>query len=630
MLLANLAFAALSVSGALLALFVNVSYYLNYYSAKYLQTVPASGTEFDFIVVGSGTSGSVVAGRLAEAGRKVLLLEAGGPSHFLQEIPVMAPFFMISPYDWGYKMKRKDGIAGAFRDRTLNYPRGFNLGGSSMLNWMLYFRGHSEDFDEWERLGNPGWGWRDVLPFFKSAEKFNGPNEEGTYGTGGRFSVMPAPQVYTSADVFAAALKGLGFSIGDVNSEKLEDGAFWHTIPLALDNGARRGTFEGFVTPVRENVEVMTYSAVSKVILDEERKSAKGVEVERFGRRLQYFAANEVVLSAGSIGSAQILMLSGIGPKDELRRHGIEQLLDLPAVGQNLQDHCMAFTMFRIGKPDGQMTFDALRAYLSPLSFLEYYTNGTGQLTSNGMNVVGVMRTPPFKKQRRPDLQFHTSPFDMGVDHGANLRHVFNWNDTVWDRNFGRYPFVQSMGAAPSLLRPKSRGSVTLGGPSIHDAPVIDPNYLDHPDDVLTLVEGMKFLKGMEKTELFKKYEMLLMEDDMLCGNRHEPFSDAYFECYVKEYIATIYHPVGTCAMGPKGKKSSVVDHRLRVHGIGGLRVIDASVMPKLVGANTNAACVMIGEKGASMMLEDLKKRFGDAEKNERKKKTGKGAKEEL
>ena len=305
---------------------------------------------------------------------------------------------MDSPYDWGYKMKRKEGLAGAFRDRTIAYPRGFGLGGSSMLNWMLYFRGHSTDYDEWEDLGNPGWGWRDVLPFFKSAERFNGPDEEGTYGTGGRFSVMPTPHTYTIGDVFATALKGLGFSIGDVNSEKLEDEGFWQTIPLALDNGARRrGTFEGFVTPVRENVEVMTYSAVSNIVLDEDGKlTAKGVEVERFGQRLRYFAANEVVLSAGAIGSAQILMLSGIGPKKELQRHGIGQLLDLP-VGQNLQDHCMVFTTFRIGKPEGQMTMNALSAYLSPLSLLEFYTNGTGPLASNGMGAIGVMHTPPFR-----------------------------------------------------------------------------------------------------------------------------------------------------------------------------------------------------------------------------------------
>ena len=254
----------------------------------------------------------------------------------------------------------------------------------------------------------------------------------------------PSPFVYTAAGVFTTALKGLGFSIGDVNDEKLEDEAFWHTIPLALNNGARRGTFEAFVTPVRENVEVVTYSAVSSVILDE-NKEAKGVEVERFGQKLRYFATNEVVLSAGAIGSAQILMLSGIGPKKELRRHGIEQVLDLP-VGQNLQDHCMVFTMFLIHKPDGQMTMDSVNDYLNPLSLFEFYTNGTGPLTNNGMGAVGVMHTPPFKKNTRPDLQIHTSNFDFSVDNGAILRHVFRWNSTVWDRVFGVRPLGQSLG----------------------------------------------------------------------------------------------------------------------------------------------------------------------------------------
>ena len=224
-------------------------------------------------------------------------------------------------------------------------------------------------------------------------------------------------------------------------------------------------------------------------------------------------------------------------------------------------------------------------------------------------------------------MQFHIVPFDFGTDGGANLRHVFSWNSTVWSHLYEEHSFEQAFGIIPTLLRPKSRGSVTLGGPSIQDHPVIDTNYLDHPDDIRTLVEGMKFAKKMEETEEFKKHEIKLIQDQMLCGNKHEPFTDAYFECFVREYVNTVYHPVSTCAMGPRGK-DSVVDSRLLVHGIGGLRVVDASVMPKLVGANTNAACLMIGEKGASMMLEDLDKSESHNEKA--KSKTGKSMKEEL
>ena len=203
-----------------------------------------------------------------------------------------------------------------------------------------------------------------------------------------------------------------------------------------------------------------------------------------------------------------------------------------------------------------------------------------------------------------PDLQIHTCLFDLGTDFGAFLRDTFGWNRTVWSHFFEDYPFVQGITVLPTLLRPKSRGSVTLSGPSIHDPPVIDVNFLDHPDDVRTVVEGMKFIKKLEKTAAFKKYEMHMFEDHLLCGDHLRPFSDAYFECYAKELVMTVYHPVGTCAMGVRGN-NSVVDHRLRVHGMGRLRVIDASVMPRLVGANTNAACIMIGEKGASMLLED-------------------------
>ena len=186
------------------------------------------------------------------------------------------------------------------------------------------------------------------------------------------------------------------------------------------------------------------------------------------------------------------------------------------------------------------------------------------------------------------------------------------------------HSFQQAIGIIPTLLRPKSRGSVTLGGPSIHDPPIIDTNFLDHPDDISTLVEGMKFVKKMEETEEFKKHDIKLLQDELLCGNHHEPFTDAYYECFVREYINTVYHPVSTCAMGPQGK-DSVVDSRLRVHGIGKLRVVDGSIMPKLVGANTNAACLMIGEKGAFMILEDL-----DSNARRAKSKTEKKVKDEL
>ena len=211
---------------------------------------------------------------------------------------------------------------------------------------------------------------------------------------------------------------------------------------------------------------------------------------------------------------------------------------------------------------------------------------------------------------------------------GAHFRHVPKWNVTVWSHLHEDHPFEQGVVISPTLLRPKSRGSVTLSGPSINDLPLVDANYLDHPDDVQTLVEGLKIVKKLEGTEAFKKYGMELIQDHMLCGDHLEPYSEEYYQCFAREYLTTVYHPVGTCAMGPVGKKNSVVDHWLRVHGIERLRVADASIMPRLVGANTNAACVMIGEKAASMIIKDAK--LSDKKKLRSEAKTGKVSKEEL
>ena len=220
------------------------------------------------------------------------------------------------------------------------------------------------------------------------------------------------------------------------------------------------------------------------------------------------------------------------------------------------------------------------------------------------------------------DLQIHTVVFDPAVDFGANIADIFGWNRTVWSHLFGNSLYDQGLHILPTLIHPKSRGSVTLSGPSIHDPPIIDVNFLDHPDDVRTVIEGMKFIQDLEKTDAFKKYGLRMIQEDFLCGN-YEPFSYSYFECYARELVTTCYHPVGTCAMGVNSN-DSVVDHRLNVHGTGRLRVIDASIMPLIVGANTNAASIMIGEKGASMILEDLINFNSNRDKTKKTEKTKK------
>ncbi len=598
----------LGIPGILLlsALFlgsIHVVYWSNYFNAKLFQSPPPNGTAFDFIVVGSGSAGSVVTARLAEAGYDVLLIEAGGPSHVLHGVPGIAPFFATTPYDWDYRMKATEGVGGAFNDGQIPQPRGKELGGSSMFNAMIYVRGHREDYNEWARLGNRGWSYDDVLPYFRKSERFTGDvtNKEKYHGTEGAMTVEHPRYSHPIDTIVRDTLKDLGLKAGDVNGD-LQDGGIYDPGQQTTQDGYRLGTFKSFVAPIldKTNITVLAFTVANEVLVLSDR--AYGVEVERFGQTYRYFAKNEVILSAGAIGSPQVLMLSGIGPRGHLKDLGINLVKDLP-VGQNLQDHLLVMANLEIGDSAERLTAHPLQA-LIPANHFEYWTNGTGPLSNNNLGVNAIFHSSVNEDPSRPDLQFHVVPFNYGADFGLVATEVMNYNATVWKHVFeGRMD--KGFSIFPSLLRPKSRGNITLASRYIHDAPIIDPQYLTHDDDIRLLVDGMKFLKHMESEERFKKHKITLFPPETLYCGSFEAWSDEYYECYVKNYISTIYHPVGTCTMGHYRNKEAVVDSRLKVHGIDGLRVIDASIMPRLVGGNTNAAAVMIGEKGADMIIED-------------------------
>ena len=378
--------------------------YYTHFPSRFSVSPPANGSEFDFVVVGSGSGGSTVAGRLAEAGLSVLLLEAGGPQHPLQAIPAFAPWFLQSPYDWGIKNVPGTRSYLGMKDKTFNLAMGKVLGGGSMLNFMMYTRGHSGDYDEWESLGNPGWGFRDVLPFFKKSEGFRPASEVPSefHGTEGPLSVEKVGHTSPSGEMTIEAYRELGYEVGDINTQRLESRGFTDRSQVTNRDGFRPGTYKSYVEPLlgKADIEVLTHSLATKVIV--EGGKAKGVVISRFGENLAYFARKEVILSSGAVGTPKLLMLSGIGPKEHLDEIGIPVVKDVPGVGNNLQGHAMVPASFHSGTP-GWTTSPF--ATVNPINYLKLFGNGTGPLTNVGVDSTGLYANPSNGRNSRPTIQ---------------------------------------------------------------------------------------------------------------------------------------------------------------------------------------------------------------------------------
>ena len=565
---------------------VNVQYYFDYVNG-YFTVPPINESKFDFIVVGSGSGGSTVAGRLAEAGHRVLLLEAGGPPHFFQGIPALSGLFIGSKYTWTDEVP-DSGAGQALKDGVLPWPRGKNLGGSSMLNWMLYVRGHPEDYDEWEKDGNPGWGFKNVERYFRKSRE-------------GPLSVESLRHKYPVNEVFLEAFQELGYETRNMNEGKRKEG-FFGNVEVTTKDGKREGTFKSYVEPLigKKDITVVSYAHVTKVLFLDKR--AFGVRVSRFGEEYDYLANKEVILSAGTVGSAQILLLSGIGPKQHLEDVGISQINELP-VGQNLQDHLIAFLSFSTSR-SGLTT--SLLDFLNPLNLYNYFINGIGPLTDNNLATNGFISTSVNLDKARPDIQIHSCPFSFDVDYGKLIKPITNLDDETFEIVYGQTLDTRySAQFMVTLLHPQSRGTLKLKSKNPLENPDISPDYLSRHHDLITTVEALKFTHNLKDTNAFRKYGLELQIPDTLnCGD-YELYSDNYWSCYARHWSGTIAHPVGTCKMGPKKDPGAVVDYRLRVHGLSRLRVVDASVMPKVVGGNTHAATVMIGEKAAHMILDE-------------------------
>ena len=536
-------------------------------------TTPKLDTDFDYIIVGAGSAGCVLANRLsADPGCRVLLLEAGGATHgFWVRLPV-GYFRTINDqrYSWQFPLVPQASTAG----RPMVWPRGKVLGGSSAINGLLYIRGQRQDFDDWAALGATGWGYRDVLPYFKRSERYEGGENEFHGGTG-ELGVSDLRNDHPFCEAWLAAAEQAGHPrTPDFNGAQ-SDGMGRYQ--LTVRGHWRCDAATAFLAPVRKraNLVVLTGAHVTRVLQAHGR--ALGVQWMQNGAVHEARADGEVILAGGALQSPQLLQLSGIGPAALLRQHGITVQVDAPEVGENLQDHYQARVIVKLRQR--RSLNDDVR---SPLRLAQmgaqWLFQQRGPLTV-GAGQVGGLACTDYAEGGRADVLFNVMP--LSVDKPGDALHRFS-----------------GFSASATQCRPLSRGTVGLHSGDPLAAPRIVANYLQEPQDARVLVAGLRQLREIYAQPAFR---------GLVTGEEHFPGNDATsaraLDAFVRQKGGTVYHPVGTCRMG--GDNASVVDERLRVRGVDRLRVIDASVMPRLVSTNTNAAAIMIGEKGAAMLLED-------------------------
>ncbi len=534
--------------------------------------------EYDFIVIGAGSAGCAVANRLTADGRtRVLLLEAG-PSdlRFWVQVPIgYGRTFFDSRVNWKYLTEPVPGLGG----RTNYWPRGKILGGSSSINAMVYSRGHSGDFDDWAAMGNPGWGWTDILPYYRGMEDHElGPSPH--HGSGGPVHVAElGPAAHPLARVFLDAGAEAGLVVNsDLNGETIEGVGLYQ---VTTKGGFRVSSARAYLWPARRrsNLHVLTKAQATRVLFEGRR--AVGVAYHHGAREIEARAGREVILCGGSINSPQLLQLSGVGPAGLLRRHGIEVRHDSPAVGRHLQDHLCYDHVYRSTRRslnnDLYPWWGKLRAGLRYVLFRD------GPLSQSVNHAGGFFRSRP--GLGRPDIQLYFSPLTYERMLPGKRRIM----------NPDPFPgFITSV----SPCRPKSRGTIEIRSGDWRAPPVIQPNCLSNDDDVEELLRGGRFLRRLAATPSLSS----VIAEELKPGPGIA--SDEALVDDIRQRAYSVFHPVGTCRMGPD-PADSVVDSRLEVHGLGGLRVIDASIFPTLTSGNTNAPAMMVGEKGADMILED-------------------------
>jgi choline dehydrogenase len=532
---------------------------------------------FDYIIVGAGTAGCVLANRLSkDPSKSVLLLEAGKKdNYFWIDIPVGYLYTIGNPRtDWCFETEPEPGLNG----RSIGYARGKVLGGCSSINAMIYMRGQQSDYDHWAKLGNEGWGWSDVLPIFRRSEDYQ-HGADDFHGVGGELRVEERRVNWEILDVWREAAQECGIpKIDEFNRGDNFGNAYFQ---MNQRSGKRWSATRAFLDDIRQrpNLTVLTEATVEALTLEQNDSglAATGVQVLHGGQRRRITARNEVLLAAGAIASPQLLQLSGIGTADALKAHDIPIKHALNGVGQNLQDHLQIRTIYQV---DNTVTLNqrARTPWGMAMMGLEYFLKKTGPLTMPPSQLGAFAKSDP--SQPSANIEWHVQP--LSLDKFGSPLHKYN-------------------AITPSVcnLRPSSRGSVTLKSANPADAPAIAPNYLSTQEDLDVAVAGLKYTRQIMAAPSLAPFNPVELKPGP------EVTSEEDLQQAAGDLGTTIFHPVGTCKMGPAHDDAAVVDDQLRVHGIQGLRVIDASIMPTITSGNTNAPTVMIAERGADFIKKD-------------------------